>query len=100
HTRFSRDWSSDVCSSDLNINTNRGLYRDYQPEIYDGDMVVFTAVGETETGPSATESWRPYVTGDIAEYRVDCIHADMLTVESVRSEERRVGEEWRGTRGR
>nr|PZN18952.1 MAG: hypothetical protein DIU75_15855 [Mycolicibacterium hassiacum] len=66
-----------------NINTNRGLYRDYQPEIYDGDMVVFTAVGETETGPSATESWRPYVTGDIAEYRVDCIHADMLTVESV-----------------
>src|SRR5207302_5767890 len=24
HTRFSRDWSSDVCSSDLSVATSRG----------------------------------------------------------------------------
>src|SRR5690606_40021590 len=31
HTRFSRDWSSDVCSSDLNLNVqvfSRPSYRD------------------------------------------------------------------------
>src|SRR5690606_40032883 len=26
HTRFSRDWSSDVCSSDLNASTGEGTY--------------------------------------------------------------------------
>src|SRR5690606_39417589 len=28
HTRFSRDWSSDVCSSDLDVATRLGITRD------------------------------------------------------------------------
>src|SRR5690606_41124870 len=36
HTRFSRDWSSDVCSSDLLLAGDLELFRGRRPEIVDG----------------------------------------------------------------
>ena len=67
-----------------NINTNMALYRAYEPGVFDGDIIIFSAVrDENDSGSSGLQSWRPYVAGDITEYSVDCTHEDMLTAESV-----------------
>jgi amino acid adenylation domain-containing protein len=67
-----------------NINTNMELYRDYEPDTFDGDVIIFSAVrDENDSGSSGLQSWRPYIAGDITEYSVDCTHEDMLTGESV-----------------
>src|SRR5690606_34512279 len=48
HTRFSRDWSSDVCSSDLiDVKLNNFRSRAYPLQIFIDDKLVFD--GETET---------------------------------------------------
>src|SRR5207302_4301209 len=67
HTRFSRDWSSDVCSSDLVRDRRRRLPR----------------VGPARERDRATEQQA------LARAR----HGDVQ-----RSEERRVGKEWRTKR--
>src|SRR5207253_3328037 len=92
HTRWPRDWSSDVCSSDLaattspyavNWNTSSGGYPDGQ---WDLRVVTTDAAGNTFTSPITT------VTVDNT--------APTVTVNQkagqARSEERRVGKEWRG----
>jgi thioesterase domain-containing protein/acyl carrier protein len=67
-----------------NINTNMELYRDYEPDTFDGDVIIFSAVrDENDSGSSGLQSWRPYIAGDITEYSVDCTHENMLTAESV-----------------
>src|SRR5690606_40714355 len=79
HTRFSRDWSSDVCSSDLLAG---GL----------------ADAGEHDAGGVAAHRLHP---AQLAER--DDIEAGALAREQVddgRSEERRVGEEWRSTGSR
>src|SRR5690606_40584554 len=50
HTRFSRDWSSDVCSSDLVADLERSLafYRDilgFTVTMRYGDSAVFLSAG-------------------------------------------------------
>ena len=56
----------------------------HEPGVFDGDMIIFSSVrDESDRSPSALQSWRPYVAGDISEYSVDCTHEDMLTAESV-----------------
>src|SRR5690606_40547040 len=41
HTRFSRDWSSDVCSSDLNMTSILSeMYKSF-PEKKDGAYTIF-----------------------------------------------------------
>src|SRR5690606_40462970 len=37
HTRFSRDWSSDVCSSDLHHHAVAGLQRRAQQDVFTGE---------------------------------------------------------------
>src|SRR5690606_39832754 len=50
HTRFSRDWSSDVCSSDLETVTRRTRYRldkvTDRIHVLEGRMVVYLNVDE------------------------------------------------------
>src|SRR5207302_3735168 len=71
HTRFSRDWSSDVCSSDL------------QPR----------AIGHAGAARSAT---LVAGAGGIAHHHFDLVEADIeLFGDDLRSEERRVGKECR-----
>src|SRR5690606_40361840 len=82
HTRFSRDWSSDVCSSDLDIEADHGVV---------GDDVQRSAAGDL--GDIDGDAVAPAVQGVQAGGENggagDGVGA---LVEGARSEERRVGE--------
>src|SRR5690606_39764381 len=86
HTRFSRDWSSDVCSSDLT-----GRETSYETVDYGLTMLLYTAIGAarprfvylSSAGVPDREPGNAYLR---ARYRVE---------RALRSEERRVGKEWR-----
>jgi thioesterase domain-containing protein/acyl carrier protein len=67
-----------------NINSNEALFRAHEPGVFDGDITIFSAVrDESNRSSPLPQRWRPYVTGDITEYSVDCKHQDLLTTESV-----------------
>src|SRR5690606_40071823 len=80
HTRFSRDWSSDVCSSDLipdtveMVGTIRTFDRDMRNDIVKRMQATASNIAEA-SGATAEVTVRDDV--------------------SIRSEERRVGKEWR-----
>ena len=70
HTRCSRDWSSDVCSSDL-IETSRGNLYDYEclnlKAVYDGSTSgpeyvtgVLHRSEERRVGKECRSRWSPY----------------------------------------
>jgi amino acid adenylation domain-containing protein len=65
-------------------NMKKGLW--YQVEhvtgVFDGDMVVFYTT-QNETSWDLSLQWRPYVTGEITKYPVDCEHLEMLSPESI-----------------
>src|SRR5690606_41072840 len=80
HTRFSRDWSSDVCSSDLRVSVSGGPPR------------PITRGPDIEWAPTPTADG-----GAIAFFRSGArtpAHA-VIKVGDARSEERRVGKECR-----
>src|SRR5690606_39380768 len=79
HTRFSRDWSSDVCSSDL--ADDRAIEAGVRP----ADLGTFVYTGGT-TGPSK---------GCMLSHNYHHELARQIGFCWGRSEERRVGEEWR-----
>jgi len=67
-----------------NINNNMELQRTHETGVFDGDLIVFSAVPDkNDCSSSALQSWRPFIAGDITEYSVDCAHELMLTAESV-----------------
>src|SRR2546429_7310462 len=79
HTRCSRDWSSDVCSSDLGrrpVRSNRGLDGKHRP-----------------TGARATTRLDASADTNRFDPRSEGRHAQWCPIE--RSEERRVGKECR-----
>src|SRR5690606_41195024 len=99
HTRFSRDWSSDVCSSDL------------------GDDLLLHGLGHTTIGAAAFHfrvrdgiGW--FHSAMVARERVEGREYQILEgcgprrplvgweVANIRSEERRVGKEGRSRRAR
>jgi thioesterase domain-containing protein len=60
------------------------LYRaKHVPDVFDGDMIIFSARSRNENDPSHLQNWRSYVAGDITVYPVDCDHHDMMTAESL-----------------
>src|SRR5690606_40150888 len=80
HTRFSRDWSSDVCSSDL--------YSEYSMQQNGGERWLLAQHG-------ASAMW-PRVRQFLSDYRVPVARESATLGElETRSEERRVGKEWR-----
>jgi thioesterase domain-containing protein len=67
-----------------NLDNNRALQEAHEPGVFDGDVIIFSAVrDESDRSSSPLQGWRPYVSGDIAEYSVDCTHEEMLTAESL-----------------
>ncbi|MGV0161985.1 non-ribosomal peptide synthetase, partial [Mycobacterium colombiense] len=67
-----------------NIDSNRALSEGHEPGVFDGDVTIFSAVGdEGDQSLPPLQSWRPYVTGDINNYPVDCGHQEMLNPESL-----------------
>src|SRR5690606_40484179 len=96
HTRFSRDWSSDVCSSDL-LFVAAGLQFDILK------LEVFLVEDRR------TICLRPFPGGDVGvvlviahglAFRGLVFLAEVAAARFVRSEERRVGKEWRSRRAR
>src|SRR5690606_40868086 len=99
HTRFSRDWSSDVCSSDLRpargerafFLTGVLLTGDPSHRGSDGDLVPGAPLGDGVA-----------VVADLADADADLVHVVLPEREVPdRSEERRVGKRgrcrwWRG----
>src|SRR3712207_6868844 len=80
HTRYWRDWSSDVCSSDLSRH-REALIADAQAQQAE---ILAAAQAEQERLISETEVYRGAVD-----------RADELGAQTARSEERRVGKECR-----
>ncbi|WP_406815529.1 non-ribosomal peptide synthase/polyketide synthase [Mycobacterium sp. M23085] len=67
-----------------NINRNAALYRAHEPGVFDGDIIIFTAVRDgSDSSSPLLRRWRPYVTGDINIYPIDCAHQEMLSIESL-----------------
>src|SRR5690606_40582059 len=96
-TRFSRDWSSDVCSSDL---TEFGGKKDAPPQAYFSDshldtlgLCVFLALAERDA-PEEKLLVLDDVLGSVDEPHVERIIGMVYDV--LRSEERRVGKECGG----
>src|SRR5690606_39395238 len=95
HTSFSRDWSSDVCSSDLNkYYSNLFFSSEYNTILLDNSYKVTC----TNTGISRTNRF-PY-----DKIQIKCTEQSFLGRISLyqrtkpRSEERRVGKEGRTRR--
>src|SRR5690606_41128757 len=78
HTRFSRDWSSDVCSSDLCLALE--------------DILDQLPVTRSETDGVVLEVRRGAFQTKVQDKQR---HAEALAPQRPRSEERRVGKEWR-----
>src|SRR5690606_40043656 len=95
HTRFSRDWSSDVCSSDLAALINKGLAVEqlHQPQELIGLALVRRGGQQQQVGGSFCQSSTQLVASDLVG---TAAHAVGLI--NNRSEERRVGKEWRSRR--
>ncbi|AZP81413.1 amino acid adenylation domain-containing protein [Mycobacterium avium] len=67
-----------------NDNTNLALARAHEPGVFDGDVKLFAAAREKgDQNSSSLRSWRPYVTGEISSYPVDCTHQQMMSTESL-----------------
>ncbi|MHA7653753.1 thioesterase domain-containing protein, partial [Mycobacterium sp. ML4] len=67
-----------------NITSGTALYRNHEPDVFDGAMTIFSAVrGKCDRSSYLEESWRHYVAGDITVYSVDSTHQEMLTTESL-----------------
>jgi thioesterase domain-containing protein len=67
-----------------NLDSNKALQRAHEPNVWEGDIIIFSAVrDESDGSSSALQEWRPYVAGDITEYSIDCTHEEMLTTESL-----------------
>src|SRR5438874_8920818 len=90
HTRSLRDWSSDVCSSDLQARRREGLHLGRQaPRRRQGGPGDRMAQGRFRARPRPCQGHRGPAQGHEVGRRL---------VIGRRSEERRVGKEWRSRR--
>src|SRR5690606_39465998 len=89
HTRFSRDWSSDVCSSDLLVR-NADESEDLLQETFIAVFSEIDKLGRIEQ----VGAWirRIAMNRSISHLRRKKMSFEVL---EERSEERRVGKEWR-----
>src|SRR5207253_8186357 len=88
-TRWPRDWSSDVCSSDL------GAWRGITPAT-SGNLALVSAGSQTAHGPAATTrcvAVRPVCTSTVRTNGLASKTGNAGTRTSSRSEERRGGKE-------
>src|SRR5207302_8285120 len=84
HTSFSRDWSSDVCSSDLNLNL--------APSNFDQFSVL--APVDSRLGSRSGQTISGFYDVNNASKAIATNNSTIL-VKDLRSEERRVGKECR-----
>src|SRR5207302_8257651 len=90
HTRFSRDWSSDVCSSDLLFAMV--IFRAYRKQlVFDLELDQDRWHRTPEWLFRCRISWEPLLSARAARRKLKVAEISG----SERSEERRVGKEWR-----
>src|SRR5690606_41008679 len=89
HTRFSRDWSSDVCSSDLTALVDQMQHI----------AVEFLGHGE-DCVAVARQGGRMILAYPVLKWMVQCGWPSHEGTLHLRSEERRVGKEWGSRRRR
>ncbi|ORA11438.1 long-chain fatty acid--CoA ligase [Mycobacterium arosiense ATCC BAA-1401 = DSM 45069] len=66
------------------VNANHLYLLEHMPDVFDGDMVIFSAArGGNGNGSPHIEKWGPYVDGNITAHSVDCAHHEMLTTRSL-----------------
>src|SRR5205085_6013981 len=99
HTRFDCDWSSDVCSSDLICFDDLGRFRrDYVKEVLQDEIGELSALDQ-----EVVESLQQHeiLSSDISkQFEKKLTFGERLSDSiAARSEERRVGKEWRARRG-
>src|SRR5690606_40112881 len=94
HTRFSRDWSSDVCSSDLPRRPTRPAGRDAPKALRRSHEVLprahGTTTGDTRRGATCTDASPRHTSSSRSPG-----HQLARTPTTPRSEERRVGKKGR-----
>jgi len=54
-----------------------------RPDVFEGDMLFFTAQRDRARWNGGAERWRPYVSGAVTEYAADCGHYEMLQPGSI-----------------
>ncbi len=59
------------------FETASDIARDYRPEVFDGDMVVFTAGRDRGDHDAIARTWRPYATGEVHNTVVDARHLEL-----------------------
>jgi amino acid adenylation domain-containing protein len=64
-------------------HANQSYLREHVPDVFDGDMTIFSTRSENENDSAHLQNWRPYVAGDITVYTVDCGHHEMMTTASL-----------------
>src|SRR5439155_6315075 len=89
HTRWPRDWSSDVCSSDLNAAEIRQRHERRDPGRRDAELASIEIQGEQAVEPGKV--LHPAVGERAAQEQI--VGTRLVTEQ--RSEERRVGKECR-----
>src|SRR5690606_40842892 len=90
HTRFSRDWSSDVCSSDLGRDRADGG----EKRQAGFDHVHFALKAGAHGAARAVEQRAGIADAALAQLLVLAHAAGKNAFHGARSEERRVGNEW------
>src|SRR5690606_39277416 len=100
HTRFSRDWSSDVCSSDLAPARIGALFPGV-PLMVAGRFrgAPSGSLSVRGTGPNGT-AWEQHATATVTENTAATSLWARAHLRDLRSEERRVGKESRHHRSR
>jgi thioesterase domain-containing protein len=68
---------------DAGVNNIR-MHREFVPEVFDGDVLFFTAARDRRADMPEPDSWRQHVTGSIQEVLVDCGHMDMTVPDSLK----------------
>jgi thioesterase domain-containing protein len=62
-----------------NVETNIGLYREHMADVFQGELIVFSAERDDDDRAGYLQRrWAPHVRGAITAHRVDCTHQDML----------------------
>src|SRR5690606_39303107 len=93
HTRFSRDWSSDVCSSDLLVVSMLNQAKGLSCPTPEGAFYVYPScaelIGKTAPSGKKIETDEDFVLELLATEGVAAVHGSSFG----RSEERRVGKE-------
>src|SRR5699024_11403428 len=92
HTRSKRDWSSDVCSSDLNFDNMTNINKVLREKLKQVAEIKAPEIAVEQRSFDGTIKWAMQV-GDQQIESVYIPEADRAT----RSEERRVGTEWSTT---